>query len=213
MEEIWKDIPGFEGLYEISKTAIVRNKITGKQLKIKPDIHGRARTFLFKDRKRYDYQVGRLVAITFIPNPENKPKIRHIDGNKLNNNVENITWATCKEISDATWSRCTDKEIVFEGKTFNTEAAAARYYSISPKTFANRKHRGWTMEESLKIKTNSFKGGQPKIYIYKNKSYTMKQLEKITGIKRNTLQKRLDSGWGICEIVETPLRIQRKKEV
>ena len=48
------------------------------------------------------------------------------------------------------------KEIVFEGKTFNTDAAAARYYGMKPKTFSNRKHRGWTIEENLKIKTKKY---------------------------------------------------------
>lgn len=212
MEEIWKDIPGFEGLYEISRNADIRNKITKKELKKQIDQHGAQRKHLFKDGKRYEYQVGRLVAMAFIPNPKNKPKIRHIDGNKLNNNVENIAWATCKEISDATWSRCTDKEIVFEGKTFNTESAAARYYGIKPKTFSNRKHRGWTMEENLKIKTNALRG-QPKMYKYKDKIYTMRQLEQITKIKKKTLQRRLDLGWGICETIETPVQIRKKKEV
>lgn len=73
---------------------------TGKKRLLKQDINqGYKRVVLTKNKKTYRKKVHRLVAETFIPNPENKPCVNHIDGNKLNNNVNNIEWCTYSENS------------------------------------------------------------------------------------------------------------------
>ena len=97
-KEIWKDVVGYEGLYEISNIGNVRN-FRGK-LKVKrcnDATLGRERVDLSKNNIPEEWLVHRLVGIAFIPNPDNKPEINHIDGNPANNNVGNLEWATHKE--------------------------------------------------------------------------------------------------------------------
>lgn len=69
----------------------------GKQLKPKIDRYGYETIVLTKDGIRKNYTIHRLVALAFIPNPENKQTVNHKDGNKRNNNVSNLEWATHKE--------------------------------------------------------------------------------------------------------------------
>lgn len=106
MEEIWKDIDGYEGLYQVSNLGRVKSlerkdkygrifKEKVKELQIDKD--GYFRTSLWKGKNGSLKQVHRLVAIAFIPNLENKPIVNHIDGNKQNNNVENLEWCTNSE--------------------------------------------------------------------------------------------------------------------
>lgn len=109
MKEIWKDITGYEGHYQVSNLGSVRsmNKIAkGKNNSSKffkgrilqPSLsEGYLSVGLCKNGKQSTIRVHRLVAKTFIPNPENKRTVNHIDENKLNNNVENLEWATDKE--------------------------------------------------------------------------------------------------------------------
>lgn len=87
MEE-WKDIIGFEGFYQVSNFGKVRNCVTGKILK--PGLQGKG--YYSVTLKRKGYKVHRLVAIAFIPNPNNLPIVNHKDENKLNNNADNLEW-------------------------------------------------------------------------------------------------------------------------
>ena len=75
----------------------------GKQLRPSIDKYGYERVVLTKDGIRKTYSVHKLVALAFIPNPENKTTINHIDGNKRNNNVSNLEWATEKENQNHKW--------------------------------------------------------------------------------------------------------------
>lgn len=94
--EIWKDIEGFENRYEISSFGNVRNKKTEKYIKPTCDPHGYYFVTLRKvgETKTNSNKIHRLVAKAFIPNPEHLPCVNHKDGDKSNNNVDNLEWCT-----------------------------------------------------------------------------------------------------------------------
>jgi len=98
--EEWKDIKGWEGIYEISNLGNIKRN--GKPLKIKAWSNYKVVRLHEKKRAKTMY-VHRLVAINFIPNPENKPMINHKDGNKLNNEVSNLEWCTRQENEVHAW--------------------------------------------------------------------------------------------------------------
>jgi len=92
-QELWKPIPEYEGYYEVSSYGNVRNVRTGRVLKPLNN-HGYKRVNLSKGNVQKLYQVHRLVAFAFIPNPEGLPQINHKDENPNNNCVENLEWCT-----------------------------------------------------------------------------------------------------------------------
>lgn len=98
-DEIWRNIDGYDGKYQVSNLARVRSLHNGKVKIIKLDIihTGYLRITLYKDGKTKNHYVHVLVAKAFIPNPENKPYVNHRDGNKQNNAIENLEWVTGSE--------------------------------------------------------------------------------------------------------------------
>ena len=94
--EIWKSIKDYEDIYQVSNFGRIKNIKTGKILKTV--LGDRYYTiFLTKNGKSKIYKVHRLVAESFVPNPEHKPIVNHIDNNHLNNNANNLEWCTQKE--------------------------------------------------------------------------------------------------------------------
>lgn len=97
MNEIWKEIKGFEGLYEISNFGRVRNFKTKKLMKDTLKKSGYHEIRLSKNKKRYNCSIHRLVAENFIPNINNLRDVNHKDGNKSNNHVSNLEWLSHKD--------------------------------------------------------------------------------------------------------------------
>ena len=99
MKEKWKDIFGYEGLYEISSHGRVRSSHADKSLilKLRKNRHGYIIVTLSKDSVLKTKQVGRVLALHFIPNPGQLPLVNHIDEDKTNNTVSNLEWMTHKE--------------------------------------------------------------------------------------------------------------------
>ena len=96
MKEIWKIINGFDD-YLISNKGRVINKKKNTYKALTPNEKGYLRVFLRKNKKSYTKYVHILVATAFIPNVENKPTVNHKNGNKADNEVENLEWATYTE--------------------------------------------------------------------------------------------------------------------
>ena len=87
--EKWKDVIGYEEIYQVSSYGRVRKK-NGKELSRRKDKDGYLIVTLFKDGDRADYKVHRLVGMAFIDNPNNYPIINHKDEIRSNNHVENL---------------------------------------------------------------------------------------------------------------------------
>ena len=106
MDEIWKPVLGYEDLYEVSSKGRVRklrfinnyvNKEKIFEISLKNNGTGYYKVFLYKNGKKCQKLVHRLVAEAFLERPEGKDFVNHIDGNKKNNNVENLEWCTRSE--------------------------------------------------------------------------------------------------------------------
>lgn len=99
MKEEWKDIKGYEGIYEVSSFGAIRHKafVTSDGKSIKPRILKGRIVRLVKDGKEENRRVWTLVAEAFVLNPGNKKIISHIDGDETNNKAENLKWIDAKE--------------------------------------------------------------------------------------------------------------------
>lgn len=95
MTEVWKDIEGYEGLYQVSNLGRVKSLTMFKRfLKPYSDKDGYFQVILYKNHTRKLQRVHRLVAQAFIPNENKLPIINHKDENPQNNNVDNLEWCT-----------------------------------------------------------------------------------------------------------------------
>ncbi|WP_202818652.1 NUMOD4 motif-containing HNH endonuclease [Clostridium botulinum] len=100
-QELWKDIKGYEGLYQVSNLGRVKSLMTTQSRRsgiLKSYNHsGYRRINLYKNGKGKKYYIHRLVAEVFIQNVNNYPEINHIDGNKSNNVIDNLEWCTSSQ--------------------------------------------------------------------------------------------------------------------
>lgn len=141
--------------YEITTEGQVINKKTGRVLKGQPNGKGYLRVSI-GGKLQF---IHRLVATKYIPNPENKEQVNHIDGNKLNNSVDNLEWVTNQENrnhaieeglhlygENCPWAKLTQKDVDFiktlYGKATATEIA--NYYGVSRNTISDIwNNRSW----------------------------------------------------------------------
>ena len=120
MCEVWRAVVGYEGLYEVSsegrvrsldRIAIDRNgkrtrRLKGKMLRFNLGKHGHSKEYLrftvslLRNAERWQAPVHRLVAEAFLPNPDDLPVVRHLDGDSTNNALSNLAWGTHQDNSD-----------------------------------------------------------------------------------------------------------------
>lgn len=147
---LWKPVYGYEGYYEINEKGIIKGvervihfknlcrKINAKILSSRINNCGYLEVRLSKDGRTKTRPVHVLLAEVFIPNPDNKPEVNHINGNKIDNRIENLEWVTHSEnmLHAYALGLCPtiDKEKpvvdVCEGRVFPSVRKAAEYYTI-----------------------------------------------------------------------------------
>lgn len=108
-KELWKDVVGYEGRYQVSNMGRVKSlerkvwngrgygTVSEKILKPRKNKYGYLDVLLHRDGKAKRYRVNRLVASAFIPNPQGLPEVNHINEDKTDNSLENLAWVTHKE--------------------------------------------------------------------------------------------------------------------
>lgn len=131
--EYWKQIEGYPHLL-VSRTGQVWTTTYNRLLKPHISNRGYLRIGLNKDKVIKTVGVHRLVAEAFIPNPDNLPTVDHIDGNKLNNNVENLQWLShsdnCRKSFKSASKRNKPIFCVETGTVYKSKAEAARKLHI-----------------------------------------------------------------------------------
>lgn len=169
-EEVWKDIVGYEGYYQVSNLGRVKglNRINArktplKEMMMKQKINqdGYRSLMLTKNGERKTFLVHRLVAIAFIENEYNKPVVNHIDENKLNNNVNNLNWMTVKE--NTNWGNGVEKSHITQRKNiyailedgtdmyFNSITECAKYFNTGSGGIGNVLNGKRTKHKNMKF--------------------------------------------------------------
>ncbi len=161
--EIWIDVIGYEGKYQVSNTGKVRslnyNNTRGlvRELKQKINRYGYMQVSLSKNNIKKDFMVGRLVATHFIPNPNYKDVVIHLKDNK-DNSVENLRWAYHSESKHNMYNKGSRKigkptytKITYKGKNYKNYSSIAKNKGINIKSFFNRMYLGWSLYEAIDV--------------------------------------------------------------
>ena len=144
MNEEWRDIEGYEGLYQVSNLGRVKSlKYRGHKGCIgilTPRLDGKEykTVALYKEGKVRNTKIHRLVAQAFIPNPNNYPQVNHKDEDKTNNNVDNLEWCTNEYnhnygTRNERVAKSLSKKVICitTGEIFNSMREACRKYNIN----------------------------------------------------------------------------------
>lgn len=152
MAEVWRPVVGYEGLYEVSDHGRVRSYVSrwGKRKKpvlLKGYIGKHYKTVMLCSNDHRAVYIHRIVAEAFIPNPENKREVNHIDGNKLNNHKENLEWVCHSEnMSHASRANLFGQQkkvlCVETGEVFDSITKAGASIGVCHSTMSKKIHEG-----------------------------------------------------------------------
>ena len=144
MNEKWKDIKGYEGLYQVSNFGNIKSFYKNKILKPVIENTGYNQVTLVKNRKKRKHYIHRLVGFHFIDNPNNFNELNHKDGNKCNNCVENLEWCSRRynvqhsvKILNKHCGKRKQVQCVETGEIFNSIKKAAKFYNIQRLALSN----------------------------------------------------------------------------
>lgn len=209
MDEIWKDIEGFEGKYQVSTKGNVRslrylNSNNIKLLKAKINKYGYREYTLSKGNKRYFFLAMKLVAQAFIPNPYHKPKTTHISNNKQDDSVENIKWVYDCESKLLMYKKGNRKigkysgnKITYKGKGYKNYSILATKYKMTLRRLLTRLSSGWELSDALEtpVTKSNFKRNVAK-YEYYDEELTITQIATKIGITPRQMLQRLEKRMG-----------------
>lgn len=217
MEEIWKDIEGYEGKYQVSNTGKVKSlnfNNTGKpqELKQKVNRYGYSEVKLSKNNKTKNYLVGTLVAKHFLEKKNEDLQVMHI-GDINNNDISNLKYAYRSEILYKMYKKGRRKigsptiyNISYKNKRYKSIGSIAKDYNMTSSQLHKRLEHGWTLNEALSIPMErEQKILNVRLYEYQGKQMSVKQLSQKYGIDQRNIYRRLARGWSIEEAIEIPL--------
>ena len=211
MEEIWKDIKGYEGKYQVSDKGNVRSlnyNNTGqpRNLKQKINRYGYNEVKLSKNNKTKNFLVSTLVAQAFLNKVNPDKEVMHIyDIN--DNSVDNLKYGYRKI------GKPSKNFMSYNRKQYKKYSDLAREYNITPQRLIKRLKKGWSLDEAINIPViRKERRLHKKLYKYNNKIMSVKQLSEFSGLSQSTISKRLDRGWSIEEAIEIPNLRNNKKE-
>lgn len=223
MEEIWKDIEGYEGKYQVSNTGKVRslnfnNSHKIQELKQKINRYGYYEVKLSKNNKTKDFLVSTLVAKAFISNKNIDKEVMHI-GDTKDNNIENLRFGYRSQILHLTYrkkkreGKASGNKFSYKGKGYKSLKDLADKKNISYNVLIERIFKGWTLTESVEIpKDRLEKKLNISLYKYNNQIYSINQIVDKFNINEKTLRGRLKRGWSIEEAIEIPVGKRNKEE-
>ena len=148
----FKYIPNYEGLYSIDKMGNVYSHISGKILRPHANHRGYLMVDLWKNGNVKKGIIHRLVAQTYIPNPDNLPEIDHIDTNRQNNNVSNLRWCTRKENNNNPITRARISQKLTGTKRTPEQRERMKAAQQKAKPMLGKKHSAETLEKFKKRK-------------------------------------------------------------
>lgn len=159
MEEVWKDIPGYEGWYQVSNIGRVKRlkkihcnhgkvNVVEREHILKPTLDKKGYFVVIlsnQGENRKHVKVHRLVANAFIPNDECKPQVDHINRIRTDNTVNNLRWVTNSENQ---FNSSKTRFLNYKGKIIPL-ATLSELKNIQPTTVARRLKCGWSVEDAV----------------------------------------------------------------